>query len=267
MSHPKSAKPDSEKSSLEKANLKSAYDLMRLMEQNISQGFSSQDLKTLTNLLRSFSQASNLSLQRLSEIADHLDTKMSPRHFLNFLVPVERAIGKNLSEDCFLISSHDRKFTAPAKTVPMTFVLENIRSSFNVGSIFRLADCLAVEKIYLTGYTATPDQDSLSKTSLGAAANVAWKHFDYLSQSLEILRTQKIQIVALETAENSISLFDFKNQGPTAFVVGNERFGLEPDALKLCDQVLSIPTFGLKNSLNVSNALAVAAYHWRSHWK
>jgi 23S rRNA (guanosine2251-2'-O)-methyltransferase len=258
----------------ELAILKSSYELMRSMEKSSQEsrqtGFAEKDLFKLKALLRSFSISENPELEKLSLIAEHLHLQMSHRHFLNFLIPLERLMGRNLSDDHFLVTSKDRSVKPTAKT-PLHFVLENIRSSFNVGSIFRLADCLAIEKIHLCGYTPTPKHEGLAKTSLGTVESVEWTQEDHLSETLKKLRTENVQLVALETAENSLSLFDYQIQnptkGPTAFVVGNERYGLEPQALAQCDLVVSIPTYGIKNSLNVSNALSVAAYHWRSQWK
>lgn len=247
--------------------LKAAYELMREMERTSKDGdFQEKDLHKLSALLRSFSLSDQIELEKISIIPEHLYPKMSMRHFLNFLIPVERLLGRNLSDDSFLISDQDRKTIKQAK-VPLYFVLENIRSAFNVGSIFRLADCLAVQKIYLCGYTPTPAQEALQKTSLGTSDSTEWVHKENLIEALNELKRQSIQLVALETAENSTSLFDLKIQGPTAFIVGNERFGLEASSLSLCDQILSLPTFGIKNSLNVSNALSVAGYEWRRQWK
>jgi len=240
---------------------------MREMEQTGQDGeFQEKDLFQLAGLLQSFAISEKPELEKLSLIPEHLHPKMSLRHFLNFLVPIERLVGRNVSDDSFLVTSMDKPKTQTTK-VPLYFVLENIRSAFNVGSIFRLADCLAAEKIYLCGYTATPENEALEKTSLGTLQNTEWLHFDHLTDALQELKKQNAQIFALETAENSKSLFNMDFQKPTAFVVGNERFGLEPAALGLCDGVISIPTFGLKNSLNVSNALSIAAYEWRRQWK
>lgn len=248
--------------------LKSCYQLMREMEQNSQNGgeFQEGDLFRLAGLLRSFALSASPELEKLSLIPEHLHPQMSLRHFLNFLVPIERLVGRNLSDDSFLVTSQD-KVQTPKNKVPLYFVLENIRSAFNVGSIFRLADCLAAEKIFLCGYTATPENEALEKTSLGTLPNTTWLHFDHLNEALQNLKKENIQIFALETAEKSKSLFATTFQGPTALVVGNERFGLEASALQMCDGVISIPTYGVKNSLNVSNALSIAAYEWRRQWK
>jgi 23S rRNA (guanosine2251-2'-O)-methyltransferase len=247
--------------------LKSCYELMREMEKTSRDGhFSEQDLFRLSGLLRSFAVSESSELEKLSLIPEHLHPQMSLRHFLNFLVPVERMVGRNLSDDSFLVTTQDRAASVHSK-VPLYFVLENIRSAFNVGSIFRLADCLAAQKIYLCGYTPTPAQEALQKTSLGTVDSTPWEQKENLNEALTELKSQGVRLIALETAQNSKSLFDCTFNSPTAFVVGNERFGLEASALALCDQVVSIPTFGLKNSLNVSNALSIVSYEWRRQWK
>jgi 23S rRNA (guanosine2251-2'-O)-methyltransferase len=247
--------------------LKSCYQIMREMEQFSKDGeFQEQDLFRLQGLLQSFVTSNNPELEKLSLIPAHLHPTMSMRHFLNFLIPVERLLGRNLSDDSFLVTTQDRTDKAIQK-VPLYFVLENIRSAFNVGSIFRLADCLAAQGIYLCGYTPTPGNEALEKTSLGTLQSTAWHQKAYLKEALLELKSQGVQIYALETAEKSKSLFSMNFSGPTALVVGNERYGIEPENLKLCDGVISIPTFGAKNSLNVSNALSIASYEWRRQWK
>lgn len=258
----------------EKRLLKTVFDLVQSIEnQFYDKVFLQTNLEKLLQFLEMFSASSDLSLQKLSLISGHLHPEMELRHFLNFVIPIERALGRNLSDDQFLVTREDRSSSVdavPISRVPLVFVLENLRSAFNVGSIFRLADCLSIREIHLVGYTMTPDQSSSSsllKTSLGSTDVVPWKTWVNLSSSLENLRGQGFEIVALETAAKSQGLYDFHFHRPTALVVGNERFGLEASSLKLCDQVISIPTWGIKNSLNVSQALAIGAYEWRRQWK
>jgi tRNA(Leu) C34 or U34 (ribose-2'-O)-methylase TrmL len=247
--------------------LKSCYELMREIEKNSKdENFSETDLFNLAGLLSSFANSNNQNLYKLSLIPGHLHPQMPMRHFLNFLVPLERLIQRNLSDEAFLITTLDRQ-DRDIEKVPLYFVLENIRSAFNVGSIFRLADCIGVEEIYLCGYTPSPPQDALEKTSLGTTNAVAWRHFNHIDEALEDLLKKNVQLLALETTKTSTSIFQLQVRGPSAFIVGNERFGLEASALSKCHQVISIPTFGIKNSLNVSNALSIAGYEWRRQWK
>jgi tRNA G18 (ribose-2'-O)-methylase SpoU len=251
--------------------LKACYQLMQKIEnKNQDPLDSEEDLFKLSVLLKNLENSEALELQKLSHIPDHFYPHMPLKFFLTWIIPVERALGRQLSDDQFLVLKDDRQNISPALgKVPLYFILENLRSSFNVGSLFRLADCVGAEHIYLTGYTATPlENESLRKTSLGADQSQAWSHQGKIISVIQELKAKNVQICALETAQNAKNLHqvDFKNQ-KTAFVVGNERFGLEASTLALCDQVISIPTFGVKNSLNVANALSIAAYEWRRQWK
>lgn len=231
---------------------------------------SEPELFKLSGLLRSLDGSESQDLQKLSQIPDHFYPQMPLKFFLTWIVPVERALGRQLSDDQFLVLKEDRpQMNQALGKVPLYFILENLRSSFNVGSLFRLADCVGAEHIYLAGYTATPSEnESLRKTSLGADQNQAWSHQSKIISIIQELKAKNVQIYALETAQEAKSLhsFNFENKA-TAFVVGNERFGLEASTLALCDGVIAIPTFGIKNSLNVANALSIAAYEWRRQWK
>jgi 23S rRNA (guanosine2251-2'-O)-methyltransferase len=148
----------------------------------------------------------------------------------------------------------------------LVFVLDHLRSGFNVGSLFRLADCVGAEKIWLVGYTATPEQKAVQDTALGTSAWVPWQHHDDLLTVIRELQAEGYKVIALETAECAQSLFAQSLPDKLAFVVGNERFGLGPESLAFVDEVRSIPMQGLKNSLNVASALSVAAFEWgRQH--
>ena len=100
---------------------------------------------------------------------------------------------------------------------------------------------------------------------MGADNYISWQYHNKMEDLLDDLKAQGFRVVALETAQNSHSIFDYLTSPKTAFVVGNERFGLDRSVLALCDDVVTIPTFGQKNSLNVSNALTIAAYKWREN--
>lgn len=250
--------------------LKKAYELAHLIEKESKDAhFPEASLFELSGLLKTLETSTHASAQKLAEIPDHFFPSMTLKHFSNFIVPIERALDRNLRDDQFLITATDTKDITPKASgkVPLYFVLDNMRSAFNVGSIFRLADCVGASEILLCGYTATPDSETLQKTSLGAWKNTKWQSFSHLKEAFAYLESLKVQIVALETAEKSSSLYDLSLTTPTAFVVGNERFGLDREALEISHQVASLPVWGQKNSLNVSNALSIAAYEWRRQWQ
>src|SRR3989338_6986873 len=150
--------------------------------------------------------------------------------------------------------------------LPFTVVLNNIRSLYNVGSIFRTADGAGVEKIWLCGVTGTPDSSRtrIEKTALGAESRVAWEHSSDTLSVIQNLKNQGYQIVLLEQTKQSISYQDFEPKSPVCLVVGNEISGVSDELLALSDAAIEIEMAGLKNSLNVTVAFGIIAYHFRS---
>lgn len=145
-------------------------------------------------------------------------------------------------------------------------LVDNIRSAFNVGSIFRTADGAGVNHIHLCGITPTPDHPKVAKTALGTECLVAWtQHWDGVEAAKE-LKEKGYTLVALECAGDSHSLFDhFFLAGVTSavLVLGNEVTGVDPGILELCNQKIHIPMQGSKRSLNVAIAFGIAVYHMR----
>lgn len=139
-------------------------------------------------------------------------------------------------------------------------VCHNIRSAYNVGSVFRTADGAGVAKVYLTGYTPSPPHPGISKTALGAEKIVGWKKFAKLDAAIERLKKEKFEIVALEQSEKSVPLESLKSKKNIALILGNEVRGLSKSTLSKCDRVIEIPMRGEKESLNVSVAFGIAAY-------
>lgn len=162
----------------------------------------------------------------------------------------------------------------------MILILHNIRSVYNVGSIFRTADAAGVEKIFLTGYTPTPldrfglERKDFAKVSLGAEKTVAWKHTKTLAGAIKKIKKEGYTTVAVEQDKRSTSLFDFNPPHKLALVLGNEVRGISTQSLNLCDEVVEIPmrqalvrqahhprqTRRGKESLNVSVAAGIALY-------
>jgi len=143
-------------------------------------------------------------------------------------------------------------------------VVQNIRSLFNVGALFRCADVFGVKKIYLCGYTGFPPRKEISKTALGADNYVAWERHWQTHLLLKKLSAAGVRIVALETGKKTISLPDYQPRFPIAVVVGSETRGITKSVLKLANDVVSIPMSGRKESLNVATAAAIALYSFRS---
>ncbi|MDP3764151.1 MAG: RNA methyltransferase [bacterium] len=147
------------------------------------------------------------------------------------------------------------------KSQEVYLILHNIRSAYNVGAIFRTADAVGVSKIYIGGYTPTPKNPKVTKTSLGAEKSVAWEKYFNTWKLVEELKSKQIKVVALEQSKNSRDYRQFKPKFPLAVVVGNEVKGISPNILKRCDSVWHIPMRGKKESLNVSVATGIFVYH------
>jgi len=139
-------------------------------------------------------------------------------------------------------------------------ICDNIRSLYNVGSIFRTSDALGVKKIYLCGITGTPEQKGVLKVSLGAEKSVLWEHYKNSWRLVDKLKKQGFNIVSLELTQNSKNVKFFKPKFPLALIVGNEVDGVSQSLLKRSNAIVYIPMKGIKESLNVSVAFGIAAY-------
>ena len=146
--------------------------------------------------------------------------------------------------------------------MPIIVVLENIRSAYNVGSVFRTSDAFLIEAIYIIGYSATPPHKEIKKTALGAEESVAWQHFANSTEAIEHLRGKGYKVYAIEQVENSIMLNNFKWDGDekVAIVFGNEVTGVEQSTIALTDGTIEIPQLGMKHSLNIATAAGVVLW-------
>jgi tRNA G18 (ribose-2'-O)-methylase SpoU len=148
-----------------------------------------------------------------------------------------------------------------AKKIPLIVVLDNVRSLHNVGSVFRTSDAFLVEAVYLCGITATPPHAEIHKTALGAEDSVDWQYFENTLDAIAELKQKAYHIVAIEQAENSISLDKFIPQNKKyALILGNEVKGVDQNAMDFCDSCIEIPQWGTKHSLNVSVAAGITIW-------
>jgi 23S rRNA (guanosine2251-2'-O)-methyltransferase len=143
---------------------------------------------------------------------------------------------------------------------PLYIVLDNLRSAFNVGAIFRLCDVMRVSGLFLCGITACPPHAKLEKTSLGTIAYVPWKKFDSAREAVLHLKKQGIPVWAAETATTSRRYDSVEVPAKVGVVFGNEALGVSRDVLEVCDEFVEIPVYGFKNSLNVATSCAVIGY-------
>lgn len=150
----------------------------------------------------------------------------------------------------------------------MFVILHNIRSTHNVGSIFRTADAAGVSRLYLTGYTPTPldrfgrTRADIAKTALGAEKTVPWEYVKKLSAIVARLKKESVEIVAIEQSAIAGDYRHAHIEKLPAFIFGNEVRGLSKSALRQCDRVLEIPLRGKKESLNVSVAAGIILFHF-----
>jgi tRNA G18 (ribose-2'-O)-methylase SpoU len=160
-----------------------------------------------------------------------------------------------------LIRKSVADFIASKKT-PLTLILDDIRSLNNIGSVFRTADAFLIKKIYLCGITACPPHKDIHKTALGATENVQWEYAESSLKVVKELREQGCSVWAIEQTEGATLLNDFKpdKSRSHAFVLGNEVKGVNQEVVNSCSQVLEIPQFGTKHSLNISVATGMVVW-------
>lgn len=169
--------------------------------------------------------------------------------------------GNTLSEGFFrekTIRVFDKE--APSRRFETVCILDNIRSAFNVGSIFRSCDCLGVMELALCGITPRPPDIKVCRTAMGTVETVAWRYFETGFEAIEHYRAAGYAVYAAETAGSAETLWECPFGPKTAFMLGNEEFGIAGELLEACDGVVEIPVWGVKNSMNVANAAAVVLY-------
>lgn len=151
--------------------------------------------------------------------------------------------------------------------IPVVIVLDNIRSGMNIGSVFRSSDAFLVERIILTGISATPPHKEILKAAIGANDTVEWLYFKTTSEAISILKSQGYFCVGVEQTNKSIEIQNFPFRFPMAVVLGNEVNGISDEILDLLDAFMEIPQFGTKHSLNVSVCAGVVLWEILRQYK
>lgn len=146
--------------------------------------------------------------------------------------------------------------------VPIVIVLDNIRSMNNIGSVFRTSDAFLIEKILLCGISATPPQNEIHKTALGATETVSWEYFEDTITALKSLKEKGYKLYAVEQAEQSLVLgtFAFDTDEKIALVFGHEVRGVQQKVVDYCDGTIEIPQFGTKHSLNIAVCVGIVIW-------
>lgn len=148
--------------------------------------------------------------------------------------------------------------------IPVVVILDNIRSMYNIGSVFRTADAFLVEKIYLCGITATPPHKEIRKTALGATESVDWEYVEDIHPLLKRLKKEDFQIYSVEQAEGSVKMdeLSIESERKYALVLGNEVEGVQQSVIDQSDYCLEVPQGGTKHSLNVSVCAGVVLWEF-----
>jgi tRNA G18 (ribose-2'-O)-methylase SpoU len=144
--------------------------------------------------------------------------------------------------------------------LPVSILLHDVRSMYNVGAFFRAADGAAIERLLLSGITARPPKSAISKTALGAETHVRWEPVESAAATAAALRSEGYELAAIETTLRAVDIFDWQPRFPVCVFFGHEVDGLDPDLLAFCDNHVRIPMLGLKHSLNVASAGAIVMY-------
>jgi 23S rRNA (guanosine2251-2'-O)-methyltransferase len=144
-------------------------------------------------------------------------------------------------------------------SLPVSVLLHNVRSLYNVGAFFRTADAVGLARLHLSGFTGSPPSRQIAKTALGAEQSVPWERSD-APALLEALRRDGCETAAIETVDDALDLFEWQPRFPLLVVFGHEVEGLPPDLVARCDRRVRIPMAGIKRSLNVATAGGVVLY-------
>lgn len=139
-------------------------------------------------------------------------------------------------------------------------ILDNIRSAYNVGQIFRTCDAFRVKKLFLCGITAQPPRPDIEKTALKTIDWVDWEYIKVTEDIVKKLKAKNVTIVGVEQTDKSVNLRDFKFEKPIALIFGHERDGIADEVLGLCDGVVQIPMQGIANSINVATMAGIALF-------
>jgi len=201
---------------------------------------------------------------RLCELIDQIQSASDAHELLQVLAPYFTDQGIVRKDNQIPIRTRDGSPTpdpeARARARQIIVITDNLRSVFNVGSIFRTSECLALAGIYLCGISPTPDHPNMEKTAMGTSNLVSWQYFADTAAAIRNAKLQGYTVYALETAESATSVFAADFSFPIALVLGNESLGISAATLSLCDRIIDLPVLGWKNSLNVGVAFSICAY-------
>ena len=185
-----------------------------------------------------------------------------PKHTINIYEEPLRTIPHNVFRD----NNPDYDELERRPRMPVVALLDNIRSMFNVGSMFRTADGAWLEEIIISVYTASPPRKEIAKTALGAEYSVPWRNIPDPVEAIRALKQRGYTAIALEHTTRSQSYTQVEYDFPLVFVVGNEGVGVQDNIVKECDFAVELPQNGMKSSMNVAVAFGIMLYELRRQW-
>ena len=187
--------------------------------------------------------------------------------FQIYLMLAERFLGQSLKEYDFMVATEDGQTNIKEK-LPITLVLDSLRSAHNIGAIFRTADCFNIKKIVLTGLSPDPGHEQVKKTCMGSDEHVDWIFEPNILEYIEEQKSLGYKIYGIETGKHAIDINQVKTLEENAiFILGHEQFGISFEVLKECHQIIKIPMYGQKNSLNVSVSCGIILNRLRDIYK
>ena len=164
------------------------------------------------------------------------------------------------------VRQRDRDSGDIAPRLPVRLILDNLRSAFNVGSIFRTGEGAGIEQIHLCGITPYPPHAKLDRTARGATSLVPWSHHTDVMDAIRILRSREYSLAALELTDRSVDYRSLTYPHPIALILGHEVAGVTRPVLEEADWVIQIPLRGQKNSINVATACGVVLFEILRQW-
>lgn len=190
------------------------------------------------------------------------DFLRNPVNF-NYLIPMRKLTHAEIAAKRASLES-----IGNAERLPVSVVVDNVRSLYNVGSIFRTSDGVLIDRLILTGFTPTPPRKEIDKTALGATQSVPWEYRKEPAEAIRLLKKDGYKACCLEITDTVIPYYSVRPADfPLCLVIGNEISGVSKDALSECDLALEIPQFGIKQSLNVAVAYGIAIFELNRIWK
>lgn len=250
------------------SELKSLLALGKSIAENFEKlDANSSELLEFTRRYKALGNFQTDSLQKIAALAPKISQSQSLRHFTNFLIPLERELGLRITDVDILGNDKDGVKNPQISKVPLIFIAENWRSAFNIGSLFRTAECLAIEEIFLIGYSPTPENDKVKQTAMGCENLVDWRHFESIDQALIELKSKNYKTYAVETSPKALPALTENWPQKTALIFGNERFGILPETLEKVDAICKLEVYGNKNSLNVAITASIIGYAYRQNCK